>query len=251
LRYPFYLKMTWAAFLKCWIGKMYKKHLLIVFLLISFAFAASAQTSGLDTTKTKKDQQNLHRDSITSKRFVPKVTKEEKRYHPDSLHSPRKAVMHSLIIPGWGQLYNHQWWKVPIIYAGLGLLADAYAFNERYYAPNLIVAKYYEHGTNVVQGMPQYALYETYVENNVPAQTVYDLVNSYRRDRDLSIMGFVGAWGIQMIDAYIDAKFQHSYTMDTDFSFKVAPTIMNQQPLYAESVDGPVIPGIKLTFVLR
>jgi len=50
-----------------------------------------------------------------------------------------------------------------------------------------------------------------------------------------------------MVDAYIDAKFQHSYTMDTDFSFRIDPTILNQQTMLAQGFSGPVIPGLKLT----
>jgi hypothetical protein len=222
------------------------KNLLIIFLLISFAGAASAQTSSPDTTKTKKDIQNRKRDSVTSKRFVPKVTKDkEKVYHPDSTHSPHLAVVRSLMIPGWGQIYNHQWWKVPIIYAGLGLLADAIIFNQKNYAPNLIVARYYEHAVTPTPNDPQYALWALYQQYGVQAQTVYDIVDSYDRDRDLSIFGFLGAWGIQAIDAYIDAKFQHSYTMDTNFSFKVEP--MFNQPVYAQNLNGAFISGIKVT----
>jgi hypothetical protein len=222
-----------------------------VCLLTCFAFTAMAQRPQLDTVRNKRDSINLKRDSVNSKRFVPKVTKEEKKYHPDSLHSPHKAVTHSLMIPGWGQIYNHQWWKVPIIYAGLGLLADVVVFNQRQYGPVLIVARYYERGTQVKQGDPQYALYEAYIASNTPQQTVYDEANSYIRDRDLGILGFMAAWGIQAVDAYIDAKFQHSYTMDTDFSFKVGPTIMNQPTYAMQSFGSPVTPGLKLTFMLK
>jgi hypothetical protein len=220
------------------------KNLLIIFLLFSFATAASAQTSGPDTTKTKKDIQNLKQDSVKSKRFVPKV-KKEKVYHPDSTHSPHLAVIRSLMIPGWGQIYNHQWWKVPIIYAGLGLLADAIIYNQRNYAPNLIVARYYEHAITPTPNDPQYKLWATYQQYGVQAQTVYDIVDGYDRDRDLSIFGFLGAWGVQAVDAYIDAKFQHSYTMDTNFAFKVEP--MFNQPVYAQNLNGAFISGIKVT----
>jgi len=226
------------------------KYLLTIFLVTGIALTAMAQKPQMDTVRNKRDSLNLKRDSASSKRFVPKVTK-EKAYHPDSTHSPHKAVMRSLMIPGWGQIYNHQWWKVPVIYAGLGLLADAIIFNERYYKPTLVVAIYYEHGITPTPSMPQYNLYLEYQNAGTPAQSIYDAVNSYRRDRDLSIMGFAAAWGIQMVDAYIDAKFQHSYTMDTDFSFKISPTIINQQPMYAYNFNGPVIPGLKLTFTLQ
>ena len=227
------------------------KYLLTVFFVTSLAITAMAQAPRLDTVRNKKDSLTMKRDSATSKPFVPRVKKDNKLYHPDSLHSPRTAVLHSLMVPGWGQLYNHQWYYVPVIYAGLGLLVDAVIFNQRNYEPNLIVARYYEHGVTPVPGDPQYALWYVYTQNNLQAQTVYDIVDSYRRDRDLSILGFLGAWGVQTIQAYIQAKFQHSYTMDTDFSIKVSPTILNQQSLYASDLSGPVIPGLKLTILLR
>jgi len=74
--------------------------------------------------------------------------------------------------------------------------------------------------------------------------------NLFRRNRDLGILGFVGGWGIQMIDAYIDAKFIHSYSMDNNLSFKVSPGTIGQ-PMYALNNTSMFIPAVKITFTLK
>lgn len=81
----------------------------------------------------------------------------------------------------------------------------------------------------------------------MPDANLSDARENSRRNRDLSILGFLAVWGIQAIDAYIDAKFIHSYTVDNNLSFKVAPGIINQ-PVYAQGANNAYIPGIKVTF---
>src|SRR5476651_1492978 len=105
------------------------KYFLIVFLFIASVTLATAQqidTTGRKSKTDKKLQQRL--DSAKANPIVPKP--KERIYHPDSNHSPHKAVMHSLLIPGWGQIYNHQVWKVPVIYGVLGTLAYYYIQNK-------------------------------------------------------------------------------------------------------------------------
>lgn len=220
---------------------MYKCLFLIGFVL-GLGFAAKAQQPDTIAVKNKKDSMNRMKDSVTSKRYYPKITK-EKTYHPDSLHDPHKAVMRSLMIPGWGQIYNHRWWKVPLVYGGLGLLGDVVVYNQKYYKLFLAEALLREKGiVNTPQNNP--------VFSSVQNQDVIDGTNSYRRDRDLGILGFIGGWGIQMIDAYIDAKFIRSYTMDNNLSFKVSPGAI-QQPMYTLNNSYTLMPAIKITFTLK
>jgi hypothetical protein len=216
------------------------KCLLLACLIIGFGFNAKAQNPDTVPVKSKKDSLNRAKDSVTSKRYYPKITK-EKTYNPDTLHSAHKAVMRSLMIPGWGQLYNHRWWKVPIIYTGIGLLVDGIIFNQQYYSSILTEAKLRERGITEGRNL-------TY--QGISDSDIYSALDSYRRDRDLCILGLVGAWGIQMVDAYIDAKFIRSYTMDNNLSIKISPSVMGQS-LYAFSGAGSVIPAIKITFTVR
>ena len=216
--------------------------LLLLWLLLGYVSAVRAQKADTTVAKNKTDSAVLKHDSVTHKRFVPKpASNKDNKYHPDSTHSPHKAVMHSLMVPGWGQLYNHQWWKVPVIYAGLGLLADAILFNQHYYSIYLKEAQLRERGITVGRN-PDLAPYQD--------ADIVSASEASRRNRDLSILGFVGGWGIQMIDAYIDAKFQHSYTMDNNLSFKISPEVMNQ-PTMALNSNGSYIPALKITFTLK
>ncbi|MCK4747660.1 MAG: hypothetical protein KAT15_11510, partial [Bacteroidales bacterium] len=48
-------------------------------------------------------------------------------------HSPRKAAMYSAVMPGMGQIYNKKYWKLPIVYIGLGALAYSAIWNSRQY----------------------------------------------------------------------------------------------------------------------
>ncbi|RCH54944.1 hypothetical protein DJ568_10740 [Mucilaginibacter hurinus] len=223
---------------------MYKHFVFFVTLLVLFGFAAKAQDPDTTTVKPAIDSATIKEDAVTSPAFVPKITK-EKRYYPDSLHSPHKAVMRSLMIPGWGQVYNKKWWKVPIIYTGLGLLGSAIVFNQKYYNQFLAIAQYRRKGQVPAPTAKYYKEFQEYAE--APTDFIENSVNGYRRNRDLSILGVLGAWGIQMIDAYIDAKFIHSYTMDDDLSFRIDPGLISQ-PMYAGNFNNAYIPGIKLTF---
>ncbi|GAA4341485.1 hypothetical protein GCM10023149_53830 [Mucilaginibacter gynuensis] len=234
------------------------KHLLIIFLLTVAGFAAKAQTTdstavsekaAADTVPAKKadtgkKSEKPKKETKPSVAFKPQEPTKSK-YHPDSTHSPHKAVMRSLMVPGWGQAYNRKWWKVPIVYTGLGLLGSAVIFNQKYYSEFLAVAKYRRRGEAPNPGDKYYQAYQDY--SSITQTNIESYVDGYRRNRDLSILGILGAWGIQMVDAYIDAKFMHSYTMDEDLSIRITPGLINQ-PMYASNINSTYIPGIKLTF---
>jgi hypothetical protein len=224
------------------------KYLPVIWLLMLCAFSAYAQKPDTTTKSTviKNSKDTListKHDTVVARSFKPK--KKEKVYHPDTLHSPHTAIMHSLLIPGWGQAYNHRWWKVPVIYGALGALGYYIIWNNTQYAEFLKLSQYREHG--VVPG-PKDAYYSQYqLYTNQPDQALYDQTDYYRRNRDLDILGVLGAWGINVIDAYIDAKFESAYTVDRNLSMKITPTLLNQQ-LFAQNFNGSFIPAIKITF---
>jgi hypothetical protein len=230
-------------------------HKWLLFLLLALGtFTAKAQKPDTVRVKSANDSLNRVRDSVTSKPVLPKILakKNKKRYNPDSTHLPSKAVKRSLMIPGWGQLYNGAWWKVPLIYGGLGSLGLAVEFNSRYYRQYLAVYNLRRNGERPGEGTSRAVTQLFFDTQNVSVTAIEGAVSSYQRNMQLSILGIAGAWGIQVIEAYIQAKFIHSYTMDRDLSFKVTPGVLPTGPLYASgSLSSSVMPVVKLTFTFK
>ncbi|MDT3403014.1 DUF5683 domain-containing protein [Mucilaginibacter terrae] len=220
----------------------------IICILSFFALAAYAQKPDTLKNKSRTDSLIRKRDSVKTADAITKVItkKNKKKYNPDSTHSPGLAFRRSGFIPGWGQWYNRRWWKVPIVYTGLGLLGSAVVFNQKYYKQYLRVYNLRRNGEQPGDGDSQEI--KNLYRNTTSASTtaLENAVNGYQRNMQLSVLGILGAWGIQMIDAYIDAKFIHSYTMDRDLSFRITPGVQTG-PLYASNSLSTVMPVVKVS----
>lgn len=129
-------------------------------------------------------------------------------------HSPTKALLLSLL-PGAGQVYNGQAWKVPVIYgvfAGMG-----YFIHYNYTRMDKFKEEYLyrvQHG-----GTPNLADYASY-----PTSSIYSLYNSYNRDYQLMVIITVGVYALNLIDAYVFGHL-YSFSIDDDLSMAVTPTV--------------------------
>ncbi|MGI4021543.1 MAG: DUF5683 domain-containing protein [Janthinobacterium lividum] len=213
-----------------------RKSVLLLLLLFFCAAATQAQKKPFN-----KQKDTVNRAGDTTSVLVPFKPKSEqpkdKVYHPDSTHSPHKAVIKSLILPGSGQIYNKQYWKLPIVYGGFITLGGFYYVAQTNYKAYLKQAVELQNGR----------LGDTKTFKNASLATIIVYKDFYHRNRDLTIIGAVAFWGIQTVDAYIAAKFQHSYTMDNDLGFKISPTVMNAPTL----AYGGFVPGLKVTMQMR
>jgi len=211
----------------------------LVLLLLLLFFCVSSIMAQKKPNNKNRDTVNRRGDTTSVLvPFKPKSEQpKEKGYHPDSTHSPRKALFKSIFVPGLGQIYNHRYWKLPIVYGGFAGLGYSYYVAQTNYKTYLAEATALSHG---LKG-------DTEKFKNLTLNQVTPYVDFYRRNRDLTIIGTVIFWAIQSIDAYIDAKFQHSYTMDNDLGFKVMPTMISD-PTFAY---GAYVPGLKLTVRMK
>lgn len=151
---------------------------------------------------------------------------------------PRIAARRSAMLPGLGQIYNKRWWKVPLVYGGFIGIGLVYEFNQRNYKIFLKEAQFRQENPGKTQN-PLYAPYTT--------QGIINIKDSYRRDRDLSILGGLGFYAINIIDAYIDAKF-FRFDLSDDLSVQLKPSVQQTIPVHA-SASGTVV-GLKLKIPL-
>ncbi len=120
--------------------------------------------------------------------------------------SPLGAVLRSAIIPGWGQIYNHSYWKAPLIW-GIGalLVYNWIQYNKdfNYYREKYIIAGY----TN-------------YTDRN---SAIYkNLRNFYQDQRDLMSIYFGLTYLLNLVDAYVDAQL---------FDFTVKENPVTKSPM--------------------
>jgi hypothetical protein len=171
----------------------------------------------------------------------------EQIYHPDSAHSAHNAVIRSLMLPGWGQAYNHHAWKAPFIYGGLTFLTINAIHNQQYYREYLTLSRY-RNSNPPKKSDPYYEEYVRYSrrENYVSDGVLTSARENARRNRDICILSVLGVWGIQAIDAYIDAKMIHSYSMDNNLSLKITPGILNQPQCFQNIATYSFIPCVKI-----
>ncbi|MEJ7778474.1 MAG: DUF5683 domain-containing protein [Daejeonella sp.] len=171
-----------------------------------------------------------------SRTTVNEVVKDSARLAAEE--RPRIAVRKSAILPGLGQIYNKRWWKVPLVYGGFIGIGLVFEFNQRYYQIFLKEAQYRE----LNPGKSQNPLFAQYSREGI-----ISIKDSYRRNRDLSILAGIGFYAIQLIDAYVDAKF-FRFDISDDLSLKIEPLIQSGT-IYNASVSSPGI-GFKVKLAL-
>jgi hypothetical protein len=147
-------------------------------------------------------------------------------------HSPTRAAIFSAVVPGLGQAYNRKYWKIPIVYAGFGLITYFVISNTGEYKKYREAYQYVSSGDT------------TYIDNDYAfkydEQQLLDAKNYYRRNMELSyIIG--GLWYIlNIIDASVDAHF-FDYDISEDLTIRVDPV------MHVRRQDPRPLTGVKLT----
>ena len=167
--------------------------------------------------------------NVVSEKIIPSgaIQKTEK------FHSPHRASMYAAVIPGLGQIYNKKYWKIPILFGGIGGVAYAVSFNsERYsyyrgaYRDFIIKDPANKSYLKIIEGtfITEEHIYKEY------QQWFRDYLNSskkrFKRYRDISYASVVAVYLISIIDASIDAHFYY-FDISDDLSFSIQPAYIH------------------------
>lgn len=164
-----------------------------------------AQETAIDVSK---------KDSIPVEKKL-KITKDT--IHK---HSPRTAAIRSAILPGLGQIYNKKYWKLPIVYGALGTCAGVFIFNLQWYQRTRFA--YTTLATNNTADFSKVHPKLQFLINRNDQSTLQYLRNQYRRDIDYSVLFFVLLWGLNVVDATVDAHLK-SFDVSPDLSLQFKP----------------------------
>jgi len=191
---------------------------ILILLICSTADSLSAQSDKeqlLSANPFSKDTGITAKDSIT-KNKVPKK------------HIPRIATRRSFLIPGWGQAYNKQYWKIPVVYGILAIPTVAYIYNNNMYKKTKFA---YEALFKAQLPPPNndstdFRLIDPQLRG-LSISSVQSYRNTFRRDRDYSILWFILAWGLQVADATVFAHLKE-FDVSDDLSMQITPTFNPQ-----------------------
>jgi len=125
--------------------------------------------------------------------------------------NPHKATIRSAIFPGWGQFYNKKYWKVPLVWGGIGATVGIFFYNVKTYKALKQAYIYKTDGdqTNDLSIDPRFS--------NLSANALKTYRNSFRQNVDYSVLFFILFWGLNVVDATVDAHLK-AFDVNDDLS---------------------------------
>ena len=167
----------------------------LLFFFIATGTLAIAQVKSVDTLPVAKDSSK----------------KKAARYF-----NPRTATIRSAILPGLGQVYNKKYWKVPIVLGALGTTAAIYLYNIDTYRS---LRQSYIYITDTISA--NNVLIDPLFSNLSPT-AIRSYRDSYRQNIDYSVLFFLLFWGLNVVDAAVDAHLK-AFDVNDNLSLRIQP----------------------------
>ena len=144
-------------------------------------------------------------------------------YSTNEVSDVKKATTLSMICPGAGQIYNKSYWKMPIVIGGMASMVYVIDWNNRGY-------KRFKNAYTLLSDFEQNpgkypgGVSKDEFGGRYSASFLKNLRDSYRRNRDLSILLTAAVYAFQAVDAHVDAHLK-DFDVSDDLTVDLQPTI--------------------------
>ncbi len=153
-------------------------------------------------------------------------------YRPAEYPHAGKATLYSLLVPGLGQIYNREYWKLPLYLGAMG-------FGIHYYSD---CARNFERFRSIYKEATESSA--TYTGPITADQALY-YRNIYRRYRDYALLAVAAVYLLQVMDANV-FSYMHNFEVDDDISMRMEPTVMMPDMQLASTGGGYPAVGLRL-----
>jgi len=172
--------------------------------------------------------------------------KDQRRAKRDSIKRARDLSLHKAslwaIIPGGGQVYNHKYWKLPIVYTGFGVIGYFIITNRDYYLKYNDAYICSANADNDPDFECDDPLAENYSTNDLQQYKDY-----YRRNTELSVILGAVWYLLTLVDATVDAHLSH-WEVNDNLSLDIQPVVQPAGFQINLPTQAPAYNGLKLSF---
>lgn len=162
--------------------------------------------------------QRAERDSLTFTSDTTQVTAQQEAAIRKII--PRQATLRSLVLPGLGQAYNKQYYKIPFIYAGFGVMGYLFV---RYRGLAQQAADGY--GTLLYDSTATQVIINEQILTKTNVSTAKAYYDLFRRYRDLNILLSIALWGLNIVEANVAAHLK-TFDLSDNISMRVQPAVL-------------------------
>lgn len=177
---------------------MYSKKIIV--LVCTLCFYAFAKAQQRDPSDTIIDADDLE------------VVAPKEAYDP---LRPAKAAFYGAVFPGLGQIYNKDYWKLPLVYGALGSTIYGIKINSDQAERARTALK--ERFAGRIDEFTIQNEDGTFTEIVTDARLI-DRQDFFQRRRDLFVLITAGVYILQIVEANVDAHLSQ-YDVDDDLSF--------------------------------
>ena len=172
-----------------------KRFYFLLLFLFSVLFSFSQKDKDSTNIGLDKDLVVINKEVLASKDIDPL--------------RPSKAAFYSAILPGLGQAYNKKFWKIPLVWGGIGTGVYFYVINDKQYD------RYRDAYKRRLAGFKDDEFY-----NIVSDDGLIRAQDQFRRNKEVSLLITLGLYALNIIDANVDA---HLLQFNVDENLSLSP----------------------------